>query len=106
MRIPERFKKKEGEIFLLPRFHVFGSEELSALSPSVAQLAPGAVLELSPEDARFLGLSEGNQIEAGGRACRVQVNPDVPPGTALISVLNGISGGLNGFVRINRIEAQ
>lgn len=44
-------------------YHHFGSERLSALSPPVAELAPLKALELHPEDARRLGLSEGQTVE-------------------------------------------
>lgn len=44
-------------------YHHFGSERLSCLSPPVAELAPPRALELHPEDARRLGLSEGQTVE-------------------------------------------
>lgn len=84
----------QGELLLLPRFHVFGSEELSSLSPWIEQLAPLPAIELCEDDARRLGISEGCQIEACGRRCRAHINPEVTAGAALVSVLKGNGSGL------------
>ncbi len=92
--LPEPFTRKKRELFLLPRYHVFGSEELSSMSPRIAELVPDSAMELSPEDAGMLGIAEGNQIETAWRAYRARLNPEVPSGTALVSVLKGEAGGL------------
>ena len=52
--IPAPFQPRQGEWYVVPRYHIFGSEELSILSPSVAELAPRPYLELNPEDAAIL----------------------------------------------------
>lgn len=100
MDLPGPFRKRRGELFLLPRFHVFGSEELSSLAPPIAELAPGPVLELSSADADALGISEGNQVFISGRAYRARLNPEAPSGTALVSVLEGDAERLHCLARI------
>jgi NADH-quinone oxidoreductase subunit G len=53
------------EWLCVPLHHVFGSEELSALAPGVAALAPGAYVALNPEDAGAAGLSAGQEVIVG-----------------------------------------
>lgn len=56
--IPAPFQPRQGEWYIIPRYHIFGSEELSILSPAIAELAPKPYLELNPEDAMAItGLS-------------------------------------------------
>jgi NADH-quinone oxidoreductase subunit G len=50
-----------GTLTLVPRYHVFGSEELSILSRGVAQRVPAVCIAMSSDDARALGLSEGSR---------------------------------------------
>jgi len=45
--------------------HCFGSEELSVLSPGVAERAPEPYLGLSPSDAEDLGAGEGDILTLG-----------------------------------------
>ena len=53
-----------GEGFeLVPVYRIFGSEELSARAPAVASLVPEPVLLLHPEDARALGIGNGDPVE-------------------------------------------
>jgi len=49
-----------GALLLLPGAHIFGSEELSALAPGIAELAPRAHVALNPDDAEQAGLEEGS----------------------------------------------
>jgi NADH-quinone oxidoreductase subunit G len=57
--IPPAFARREGLILLVPRHHVFGSEELSFLSPGVAARSPRPCLVLSRSESERLGLREG-----------------------------------------------
>ena len=47
----------------VPTSFAMGSEELSALAPGVAALAPRPHLELHPDDAAALGAGEGDDVE-------------------------------------------
>ena len=58
---PPAFRPREGRWWVLPAFHVFGSEELSARSPWIAELVPAPWLGLHPADADRLGLAEGGR---------------------------------------------
>ena len=53
----------------VPAFHIFGSEELSAMSPPIAQLAPAPYVAMNETDATKLAVREGDllniQIDSG-----------------------------------------
>ncbi len=61
--VPEAFRKREGQWLVVPFHEVFGSDELSALSPPVAERIPKPYLALNTEDARSMGLRAGSAIE-------------------------------------------
>jgi NADH-quinone oxidoreductase subunit G len=61
--IPPPYAPREGRWLVLPIQHIFGSEELSARSASIAKLAPKPYVALNPSDAARAGLKEDQQIE-------------------------------------------
>lgn len=61
--VPEPFSPQEDRWLAVPLFHVFGSEELSALAPGVSELAPQPYVALSPQDAERLQVDEGDALE-------------------------------------------
>ena len=89
--IPEPFHRREGAWLILPLWQIFGSEELSAEAPALAERIPEASLALHPDDARRLNVQAGSRVEltlAGGRAgVRVMINPAMPPGTAGLTMV-------------------
>ena len=95
--IPPPFAARPGEWLLLPAFHIHGSDELSILSPGVAERAPQPCLTLGPEDAALLGLDGGQQasLSLDGRsyALPVVIHPGVPVGVAMVPAgLPGLPG--------------
>jgi NADH-quinone oxidoreductase subunit G len=60
---PAETARPDGEWLAVPLHHIFGSEELSILSPSVAERAPQPYLALHPGDAAQLDLAEGAPAE-------------------------------------------
>ena len=86
---PAAFVRRAGELWVTAAWHVFGSEELSVLSPGVAELSPEPYLGLSPEDAAALGAKDGDLVElriAGGPAhrLRARVRPALVAGVATL----------------------
>jgi NADH-quinone oxidoreductase subunit G len=83
----------EWQLFPVP--HIFGSEELSSLSPGIRDLSPKPYVLLNGEDALELGIREGSRVEleAGGRRLElpVRLSDEVARGTA------GLPAGLSGF---------
>jgi NADH-quinone oxidoreductase subunit G len=84
--IPEPFVRKDNEWLVVPVYHIFGSEELSALAPGVAQLIPDLYLALNPRVAADLSVEEGEEIEFNieERLYRLPVRflPTLPAGIA------------------------
>lgn len=68
----------------------FGSEEISALSAPIQELAPLPVLELNPADAAARSVADGDTVdltaELGVRGT-VVLNPRIAPGTLGVPVL-------------------
>ncbi len=94
----EGFEAGGKEILFVPLHHIFGSEELSTLSPAIAERAPGPYVALSPEDAGRLKVKEGDEVETeiagiSGRTLRlpVRLRPGAPKGIA------GIPAGIPGL---------
>ncbi len=77
---------------LVPRPQIFGSDELSAISPGVAELVAHGFIELRGEDATALGLREGDGVTVGDglAVLALRVNESIAPGCA------GYSAGLPG----------
>jgi NADH-quinone oxidoreductase subunit G len=88
--IPPAFRFRDGEWLLVPAHHIFGSDELSALAPGVAQLMPKPYLAMNPEDAAGLRVAEGGIIvlRVGQASCRLPLKPlaSLPRGTAALLV--------------------
>lgn len=87
-----------GELRLVPLYHVFGSEELSAHSPPLAALIPAPYLALSADDAARLGLAAGERASLwrGDQAQHlpVRIDPRLRRGIAGLPV--GIDGAWHG----------
>lgn len=63
--IPDRFSARQDEFLALPLHHIFGSEELSRLSPAIAERVPEAYVAVSPQLAKKLGAVEGQWMDIG-----------------------------------------
>ena len=84
--IPPPFSPKEGEWLVLPLYHIFGSDPLSAQSPAIRERVPQPYIALNDPDATRAGIKEGQYIEVllNGRKQRlpVKLHTGFPPGTA------------------------
>jgi NADH-quinone oxidoreductase subunit G len=73
-------------LLVVPFHHIFGSEELSVVSASIASLTPAPSIALNPEDVRDLDLhpEQEIQISLGRVVYRValRLDPTVPAGMA------------------------
>ena len=59
---PPAFRPAADHLLAVPLHHIYGSEELSMLSPPVAGRAPAPYLALGPRDAERLGAREGRPL--------------------------------------------
>jgi NADH-quinone oxidoreductase subunit G len=84
--VPDTGAPGEGEYLLVPSFSIFGGEELSSLSPSVAERAAERRLLINEADAARIGAADGSMVRvASGDATAdlaVQVTAGVPQGVA------------------------
>lgn len=79
-----------GALLAVPRHHIFGSEELSALAPAIAERTPGPCAELHPDDARTLGVAEGAlvRVNLNGRelVLPLRIEAGMAPGLITLPV--------------------
>ena len=84
--IPAAFSQKEGEWLVLPLYHIFGSDELSAQSPAVAERVPQPYIALNNPDALKAGIEEGAIVElvlnGQKKWLPVKLNIGLPKGAA------------------------
>ena len=76
----------------VPLHHVFGSDELSAHSPPIAERSAGAEVLLHPDDADALGLADGQGARvAGTESMAVRLAPGMAKGCAgiVLGMLDG-----------------
>ncbi len=83
---PRPFAPEPGRLLVIPVHHIFGSEELSALAPAIAERAPEVYVALNPDDAAALGIAAGEPAEltlAGiAHAVPARIRPFLARGTA------------------------
>jgi NADH-quinone oxidoreductase subunit G len=60
--IPVDFKLGQGEWLIVPLFHIFGSEELSARAANIAQLVPQPYALINSQQGAQLNLKENDKI--------------------------------------------
>ena len=95
-KVPQAFEPRKDELLMVPLHHIFGSEELSVLSPAIAERTPKPYLAISREDAGRLQVDQESELEIviSGRTYRLQgiINPSLPRGVAGLPVLPGLEG--------------
>lgn len=90
-QIPETFEPRSGQWYVIPLYHIFGSEPLSLLTPGIAERAPQPYLALNPEDEHSPE-AEGEIIDLTIQDVTyhlpVKFRPELPPGVV------GVPSGL------------
>jgi NADH-quinone oxidoreductase subunit G len=93
--VPEIFTPMKDHFWTVPLHHIFGSEELSAQGAAVAKRVPEHYVMLNIEDAKGLGLSQGQKLsfDIDGQLYNlpVVVSSSMPRG------LSGLPYGLPGL---------
>ena len=94
--VPRVFQPTARQWLLLPLFAVFGSDELSAHSPAIAERIAKPFVSLHPSDGTHLGLVDHGTIELKlqGATYHVTVHfePATAVGTAGLSLVPEVSG--------------
>lgn len=85
---PQPFEPREGEWFMVPAHNIFGSDELSMLSPSIAERASDPWIALNESAVKRLGLGAGGiaNVQIGNRVVELmlRVDPRLPEGIAVV----------------------
>ncbi len=88
--IPRAFEPRNDAFLAVPRYHIFGSEPLSARAPAVAQRVAEPRVYLQPEALASLGLTAGQVVTLAADEVRfempVQVDETIPRGCVGVSV--------------------
>ncbi len=93
--IPAPVPDDDQTLLAVPCYEVFGSDELSARAPAVAERIPKPYVALAPTDAEHHGLDSGDSLNLLIGELRVsapvRLDPKLPPG------LCGIPAGMPGW---------
>jgi len=99
----------DGDLLIVPAWHIFGSEELSVHAPGIAGLVPQPYVAVGPADAARLGASDGapvvlRLVGAAGQSVAdgtspaasaagsgehrlvLRIHPELPAGVAAVAV--------------------
>lgn len=97
--IPKASLPNEDEFYFIPKYHIFGSEELSLLSPPVAELAPKPYLLISIEDIEKLKVSKDSIVTVIING--ITLNLPVKISTGLPKGVAGLPVGLPDFPKLD-----
>ncbi len=95
--VPAPFASRSEEWLVVPLYHLFGSEELSAPAPGIAELVPQLYIALGVGDAQRLHKTEGEPITLAvgdiTLSLSLKIVPTLPKGVAGLPVgLPGVPG--------------
>lgn len=95
MSVPEIFISLEGHLLMVHLHHIFGSEEMSARSPGIAERSPKAYVIVNPEDALEIRVQENQLLffEVEGQQYQLPVKSS----TAMPKGVAGLPYGLPGL---------
>ncbi|MEJ2648114.1 MAG: NADH-quinone oxidoreductase subunit NuoG [Sedimentisphaerales bacterium] len=93
--IPDAFKPLENSIYIVPSYHIFGSEELSSLSEPVTELIEPPYIAVNPDTIKSIETDGDGAVEVvfseTSYHLAVKVNPTIPKGLALVPMgFNGL----------------
>ena len=92
--IPPAFKPEQGLWRVMPLPHIFGSEELSLQSPSIAERLPAFCVLLNLQDAEIAGVDAGDLIEisslTGDFILKVPVRIELTLPRGLLAITAGL----------------
>jgi NADH-quinone oxidoreductase subunit G len=103
--VPTTFARIPGRFLVLACPPVFGGEEMSAQSPSIAERAPPPCVFLNPADAQALGAQAGGPLDIVLNAAKLRLQlalaPELPEGLAVVSLASPV---LPAWAVLRRVE--
>jgi NADH-quinone oxidoreductase subunit G len=107
--VPEAFTPRDNEWLLAPLHQIFGSEELSILSPGIAERISYSYLAMNPGDAIRIEVQNDDLVAVLVRdtkyVFKVKVDPTVPVGIAGFSSGPALSQGSDSALLSRIIKA-
>lgn len=103
--------ERAGQWLLLPAYHIFGSEELSALTAPIAERSPQPYILLGQEHANTLQVTPGDgvRVASGSQETVLEVGVDAqcPAGAVIVPVGLAQTAGLSfmDFVSVTKDES-
>ena len=89
-KAPAAYQRKDNEWLLVPRHHIFGSDELSLHSAALVERVPKPYVAMNAGDATRIGVAEGDQVELTGagrpRQLPVRLSDELPAGLAAVPI--------------------
>lgn len=92
--IPAAFSARQDTFLVVPLYHIFGSEELSVLSPGIAELSPKPYLVINAEDAEHIGAGAGDAMKITIEGVSRSYHLTLRISTALPRGVAGLPAGL------------
>lgn len=80
--VPQACRQHGDRYLVVPLHHVFGSEELSVLSPGVRELTPAPYLGVGEDTAASLGLAQGDSVTLKVGECVYRLKAKIVKGLA------------------------
>ena len=100
----------QGDWLMLPSYHIFGSEELSALSEAIAERSPLPTVMLTPEDAKTLGVEQGDglvlSVSSEQLNLEVVISEGCPSGSLVVTAGLAKTAGLPFPHRVKAIRDE
>jgi NADH-quinone oxidoreductase subunit G len=102
------FEPGDGVWQLVPRQKIFGSEELSAMSPGISELVEPGFIELGSADAQSLGVADGDGLDVGDGLARleIRINNSIAPGCAGFASGHAGAENLQPLARVDLKRAE
>jgi NADH-quinone oxidoreductase subunit G len=88
--IPKTVLPQENELFIIPKYHIFGSEELSSFSSAINELVPKPYILISTEDIAELKVDYNSRatvaLDGVTLTLPVKISHGLPKGSAALPV--------------------
>ncbi|MEJ2616797.1 MAG: molybdopterin-dependent oxidoreductase, partial [Ignavibacteriaceae bacterium] len=106
----DSFEEKEDEFFFLPVYHIFGSDELSNMSPAIQERIPNPYILLNREVLKEKNINEGDllEIDFENEKLKLPVKSNKKIPKRIAGLPKGLPGipfiGLPGWAKIGAAE--